>query len=173
MTIRHLPTLALALLAMQPSLTYAQDDPELAEAIRGYATGMSLSADPANHYVADFTGDGRPDVAAVLDSDGRSALVIFNRTARGYQAYPLYASLPAGPWQLRVEEPGRHRILAARGRSSSRLPRSSSCSPDARARSTRGAGTDTRSSEPRTTTNDRSRSGTCPGLPAVQRRTRA
>ena len=115
MTTRHLPTLALALLAMQPSLTYAQDDPVLAEAIRGYAAGMSLSSDPANHYVADFTGDGRPDVAAVLDSDGRSALVIFNQTARGYQAYPLYANLPAGPWQLRVVEPGRHRILGREG----------------------------------------------------------
>lgn len=115
MKMRHLPTFVIALLALHASPALAQDDPALAEAIRTYAAGVSLSPDPANLHVADFNGDGQPDVAVVLDSDGRSALVIFNRTARGYQAHPLYASLPASPWQLRVVEPGRHRILGPEG----------------------------------------------------------
>ena len=107
--------LALALLALGPPRAEAQDDPALAEAVAAYAAGMALSADPARVHVADFTGDGRPDVAAVLEGNGRSALVIFNRTARGYQAHPLYASLPSAPWELRAVGPGRHRILGPEG----------------------------------------------------------
>lgn len=106
---------ALGLLALWPARAPAQDDPALAEAVRAYASGMSLAADPARVHAADFTGDGLPDVAAVLEGGGRSALVIFNRTARGYQPHPLYANLPAGPWTIRTVAPGRHRVLGTEG----------------------------------------------------------
>ena len=106
---------ALGLLALWPTRAPAQDDPALAEAVRAYASGMSLAADPERVHAADFTGDGLPDVAAVLEGGGRSALVIFNRTARGYQPHPLYANLPAGPWTIRTVAPGRHRVLGTEG----------------------------------------------------------
>lgn len=112
---RQTLAIVLALLTLGPSRASAQEDPALAEAVRAYASGISLSSDPAHVHVADFTGDGRPDVAAVLEGNGRSALVIFNRTAGGYQAHPLYASLPAAPWRLRSVAPGRHRILGPEG----------------------------------------------------------
>lgn len=115
MSSRRTLVLALALLALAPARTPAQEDAALAEAIRAYAPGMSLAGDPALVHTADFTGDGRPDVAAVLEGGGRSALVIFNRTARGYQPHPLYASLPAGPWNIRTVPPGRHRVLGTEG----------------------------------------------------------
>lgn len=115
MSLRSTLGLTLALLVVGASRAPAQDDPALADAVAAYAAGMSLSSDPARIHVADFTGDDRPDVAAVLEGGGRSALVIFNRTARGYQAHPLYASLPAAPWQLRIVAPGRYRILGPEG----------------------------------------------------------
>ncbi|HET6361333.1 MAG TPA: hypothetical protein VFH11_04685 [Gemmatimonadota bacterium] len=93
----------------------AQPDVGLAEAIRAYDPAASVAADPGLTQTADFNGDGREDVAAVLEGGGKSALVIFNRTASGYRPYALYASLPAGPVQLRVIPSGRHRVLGAAG----------------------------------------------------------
>ena len=115
MNSRQTFALALGFLALWPARTPAQEDPALAEAVQAYAPGMSLAADPALVHTADFSGDGRPDVAAVLEGEGRSALVIFNRTARGYQPHPLYASLPSAPWNIRTVAPGRHRVLGAQG----------------------------------------------------------
>jgi hypothetical protein len=115
MTSRKTFAFALGLLALAPGRAPAQEDPALADAVRAYASGMSLATDPALVHAADFTGDGRPDVAAVLEGSGRSALVIFNRTDRGYQTHPLYANLPEGPWDIRVVGPGRHRVLGTEG----------------------------------------------------------
>ncbi len=107
--------IALAAVAIAAPRLMAQPDAGLAEAIRAYDPAASVSADPALTQTADFNGDGREDVAAVLEAGGKSALVIFNRTANGYRPYALYASLPGGPVQLRLVPPGRHRVLGAAG----------------------------------------------------------
>jgi hypothetical protein len=113
---RHSLGIALALLAVSASRAPGQDtDAALTAAIRSYAPEMALSSDPGLVHAADFNGDGRQDVAAVLVGGGKSALVIFNGTRSGYQAHALYAVLPAGPWQLNVVPPGRHRILGPEG----------------------------------------------------------
>ena len=108
--------IALALLAPTGRDALAQEpDDALAEAIRSFAPAASLSSDPALMHTADFNGDGRPDVAAVVEGGERSALVIFHATPSGYRVYALYASLPPGPLQLKVVPPGRHRVLGAAG----------------------------------------------------------
>ena len=107
--------IAVAAVAIAASRATAQPDAGLAEAIRAYDPAATVSADPALTQSADFNGDGREDVAAVLEGGGKSALVIFNRTADGYRPYALYASLPSGPVQLRVVPPGRHSVLGAAG----------------------------------------------------------
>ena len=112
---RHTLTVAIAAMTLVVPRATAQPDAGLAEAIRAFDPAASLSADPALTQTADFNGDGREDVAAVLEAGGKSALVIFNRTAGGYRPYALYASLPGGPVRLHVVPPGRHRVLGAAG----------------------------------------------------------
>lgn len=113
----HSRTLGIAIAAVTIAATraMAQPDAGFAEAIRAYDPAASLSADPGLTKTADFSGDGREDVAAVLEGGGKSALVIFNRAASGYRPYALYASLPPGPVELRVVPPGRHRVLGGAG----------------------------------------------------------
>ena len=106
---------AFLLLAVTGAGAAAQPDAVLTEAIRSYDPAVALSADPALVHTGDFNGDGRPDVAAVLESERKSALVIFNRTASGYRAFSLYAALPPGPLQLRIVPPGRHRVQGPQG----------------------------------------------------------
>lgn len=116
MNSRRIIGIAIALLALTgPSALAQEPDAALSEAIRSYNPEASLSSDPALRHAADFNGDGRQDIAAVLEGGGKSALVIFNRTPSGYRAYALYASLPSGPLQLRMVSPGRHRILGPVG----------------------------------------------------------
>jgi hypothetical protein len=103
--------IAIAAVAMAAVRATAQPDAGLAEAIRAYDPAASVGSTQN----ADFNGDGREDVAAILEGGGKSALVIFNRTAGGYRPYALYASLPSGPVELRVVPPGRHRVLGAAG----------------------------------------------------------
>lgn len=108
--------LGIAIFAVALTATHAlaQPDPGLAEAVEAFDPALSIS-DDTSPQTADFNGDGREDVAAVLEGGGKSALVIFNRTANGYRPYALYASLPGGTIQLRVVPPGRHRVLGALG----------------------------------------------------------
>jgi hypothetical protein len=115
MNTRFAFAVALGLLALGPPSAFAQGGDALAEAVRSYSPGMSLSSDEALVHRADFNGDGEPDVAAVLESEGKSALVIFNGSRSGFRAYPLYATLPAGPWRLDIVPPGRHRIVGPGG----------------------------------------------------------
>jgi hypothetical protein len=112
---RRTLTIAIAAMILVAPPAKAQPDAGLAEAIRAFDPAASMSADPALTQTADFNGDGREDVAVVLESGGKSALVIFNRTAGGYRPYALYAPLPGGPVHLRVVPPGRHRVLGAAG----------------------------------------------------------
>jgi hypothetical protein len=107
--------IALVLLAVTAPGAAAQPDAALADALRSYDPAAALSTNPALVHTEDFDGDGRPDVAAVLESGGKSALVIFNRTASGYRAFSLYGALPPEPLQLRVVPPGRHRVLSPQG----------------------------------------------------------
>jgi hypothetical protein len=104
--------IAIAAVALTAARALAQPDAGLAEAVRAYDPAATISQDPAPQ-TADFNGDGREDVAAVLENGGKSALVIFHRTPGGYRPYALFASLPGGPLQLRVIPPGRHRVLGA------------------------------------------------------------
>ena len=115
MTSRHTYVIAIGLLALAPARAYGQGTDALAGAVQSYSEGMSLSGDPAMVHRADFNGDGLQDVAAVLEGEDKSALVIFNSSQNGYRAYPLYARLPAGPWRLDVVPPGRHRVLGPKG----------------------------------------------------------
>lgn len=114
MTSRRTLGIALALLALSVPSALAQDA-ALTEAIRSYDPAAALPSDPALLHRADFSGDGRQDVAAVLEGGERPALVIFHRTSSGYRPYALYAALPPGPLQLRIVPPGRHRVLGPEG----------------------------------------------------------
>lgn len=105
-------TVAVALTAARAP---AQPDAGLADAVRAFDPAASISADPELTKSADFNGDGRQDVAAVLEGGGKSALVIFNGTTSGFRPYALYATLPGGPVELHVIPPGRHRVLGAKG----------------------------------------------------------
>lgn len=108
--------IALGLLALADSRARAQvADPALVDAVRAYDSRMSLTADPGRVQVADFTGDDRADVAAVVEGNGKSALVIFNRTPTGYAPHALYASLPQADYRLRIVPPGRYRVLGGQG----------------------------------------------------------
>jgi hypothetical protein len=107
--------IALVLLAVTARGGAAQPDAALADAVRSYDPAAALSTNPALVHTEDFNGDGRPDVAAVLESEAKSALVIFHRTPSGFRSFSLYASLPPGPMELRVVPPGRHRVLSPQG----------------------------------------------------------
>jgi hypothetical protein len=107
--------IALVLLAVTARGAAAQPDAALADAVRSYDPAAALSTNPALVHTQDFNGDGQPDVAAVLESEAKSALVIFHRTPSGFRAFSLYASLPPGPMELRVVPPGRHRVLSPQG----------------------------------------------------------
>lgn len=95
--------------------TAAAQDAALAAAVNSYDPELQLPGDGGLVQWADFTGDGRPDVAAVLGGSGSTSLVIFNATAGGFQPHPLYTDLPAGSVVLRTVLPGWHRILGPKG----------------------------------------------------------
>lgn len=90
-------------------------DRGLSEAVSRYDPALRLPDQPDLVQRADFDGDGREDVAAILTDEGRSALVVFHDRPRGWQAFPLYADLPAGPALLVVLPAGRYRVLGPQG----------------------------------------------------------
>ncbi len=90
----------------------AQESP-LDRAVRDFDPAFTL--DPARTWRADFDGDGREDVAAILQGPGRRALVVFRARERGYTAQPLYASLPDGEVELRLVDPGSRRVVGPQG----------------------------------------------------------
>lgn len=109
-------SLVIALLILAgPSARAQVPDAALRDAVRAYDSRMSLASDPALVQSADFTGDGRTDVAAVLEGGGKTAFVIFNRTPSGFEPHALYASLPRADYRLRVLAPGRYRVVGGQG----------------------------------------------------------
>ena len=106
--------LAAILIAVQTAPANAQDA-ALAAAVAGFDPSLSLPEGGGLVQRADFNGDGRPDVAAILSGEGGSALVIFNATGSGYQAHPLYTRLPSGAVELRLVLPGWQRVLGPKG----------------------------------------------------------
>lgn len=90
-------------------------DAALAAAVSAYDPDLRLPEGADLVQWADFTGDGRPDVAAVLSDAQRTSLVIFNATPGGFQPHPLYGDLPRGPLVLRPVLPGWHRVLGRAG----------------------------------------------------------
>ncbi len=108
--IRYLACLA-ALLITSTAVPAAAQDAALGAAVDAYDSSLRLPDDGSLVQWADFTGDGRPDVAAVLSGGQGSSLVIFNARPGGFQAHPLYTRLPSGPIVIRLVLPGWHRVL--------------------------------------------------------------
>lgn len=106
-----IPLLALAV----ATPAAAQVDPALTAALHELDPGLSVTEGAGAVRSADFDGDGRMDVAALVSDGRRSALVAFHRTDAGYRAHSLHGRLPDGPVRLRVAPPGRLRTLDDRG----------------------------------------------------------
>ncbi len=107
--IRLVPILAGFVMATGSHLN-AQDT-QLDRAIRSFHSDFRLSSDRARTARGDFNGDGREDVAAIVEGPNRSAFVIFHAQPGGFTPHPLFTSLPPGRVELRVLEPGRHRVV--------------------------------------------------------------
>lgn len=93
----------------------SQDLESVADAARDYDPALALPHADGLVHVADFDGDGREDVVAILVGTDRRALVVFRRLNGAYQPLPLYAALPASDIELRVVPPGSRRILGGEG----------------------------------------------------------
>jgi hypothetical protein len=89
--------------------------PGAADAAREIDPELTFPGEGGIAHVADLDGDGRDDVAAILSALDRRALIVFRATPGGYEAHPLYISLPAGDLDLRLVPPGRHRVLDPQG----------------------------------------------------------
>jgi hypothetical protein len=50
-------------------------------------------------------------VAAIVEGPERSAFVIFHSQPDRFAPHPLFTNLPPGPVELRVLQPGRHRVI--------------------------------------------------------------
>ena len=93
----------------------AQERPSaIAAAVRQFDPDLAIPEGGILH-MADFDGDGREDVAAILTAPGRRALIVLRAVRGGYEPHPLYASLPPGEFELRLVPPGRHRVLDPQG----------------------------------------------------------
>ncbi len=86
-------------------------DAQLDRAIRSFHSDFRLSSDRTRTARGDFNGDGREDVAAIVEGPDRSAFVIFHAQQDRFAPHPLFTNLPPGPVELRVLEPGRHRVV--------------------------------------------------------------
>ncbi len=106
-----IPLLALAV----ATPAAAQVDPALTAALHELDPGLRVMEGAGTVQSADFDGDGRMDVAALVADGQRSALVAFHQTDAGYRAHSLHGRLPDGPVRLRVRPPGRLRTLDDRG----------------------------------------------------------
>ena len=83
----------------------------LQSAVRAFGPDMVLPEGENLSVRADFNGDGREDVAAVLRGPDRSALVVFHSARDGYDMMPLYTRLPSGDVQLRLVPAGRRSVV--------------------------------------------------------------
>ena len=84
---------------------------QLDRAIQSFHTDFRLSSDRTRTARGDFNGDGREDVAAIVEGPERSAFVIFHAQPDRFAPHPLFTNLPPGSVELRVLQPGRHRVI--------------------------------------------------------------
>lgn len=103
----------IALVGLATATGRAQDA-SLQRAARAYDPSLAWSAS-VSPVRGDFNGDGRTDVAAILESGDRRSLVVFHGSETGYDAYPLYTRLPQGEVALRRVDPGRYRVVGPQG----------------------------------------------------------
>lgn len=87
----------------------------LQSAMRAFGPDMTIPEGENLSIRADFNGDDREDVAAVVRGPDRSALVVFHATGDGYEMMPLYTRLPSGDVQLRVVPSGRRSVVGNAG----------------------------------------------------------
>lgn len=87
----------------------------LQSAVRAFGPDMTLPEEEGLSARADFNGDGREDVAAVVRGPQRTALVVFHSTTGGYEMVPLYTRLPSGDVELRVVPAGRRPVIGNAG----------------------------------------------------------
>jgi hypothetical protein len=87
----------------------------LQSAMRAFGPDMTIPEGENLSIRADFNGDGREDVAAVVRGPDRSALVVFHATGDDYEMMPLYTRLPSGDVQLRVVPSGRRSVVGKAG----------------------------------------------------------
>lgn len=93
---------------------HAQEN-ALQSAMRAFGPDMTIPEGENLSIRADFNGDGREDVAAVVRGPNRSALVVFHSTDGGYEMVPLYTRLPSGDVELRVVPAGRRSVVGNAG----------------------------------------------------------
>lgn len=101
--------IGLTMLAVQLVPVMAQDV-TLDRALRQFGAGLAIATDPALVVRGDFNADGLEDVAAIVRGSDRSSFVIFHASDEGFEINPLYRNLPDDV-QLRLVEPGRHRVV--------------------------------------------------------------
>jgi hypothetical protein len=87
----------------------------LQRAMRAFGPEMTIPEGGNLSIRADFNGDGREDVAAVVRGPDRSALVVFHSTGDEYEMLPLYTRLPSGDVQLRLVPAGRRSVVGNAG----------------------------------------------------------
>ncbi|HKY60477.1 MAG TPA: hypothetical protein VJP59_05640 [Gemmatimonadota bacterium] len=93
----------------------AAQENALQSAVRAFGPDMTIPEGDDLSVRADFNGDGREDVAAVVRGPDRSALVVFHSTGDGYEMRPLYTRLPSGDVHLRAVPSGRHPVVGKAG----------------------------------------------------------
>ena len=104
-----------ALAALAFAAPVRAQDGALQSAMRAFGPDMTIPEGENLSVRADFNGDGREDVAAVVRGPDRSALVVFHSTGDGYEMMPLYTRLPSGDVQLRLVPSGRRSVVGKAG----------------------------------------------------------
>lgn len=104
-----------ALAALAFAAPASAQEAALQSAMRAFGPDVSIAEGENLSVHADFNGDGKGDVAAVVRSPDRTALVVFHSTNGGYDMVPLHTRLPAGEVELRIVPAGRRSVVGNAG----------------------------------------------------------